>query len=257
MEIDKSKLAFTLSHSSLDLLDKCPYSWYEKYIQKFYPEVEDNTASEFGGLFHEVAENYTGTGIEEVYALIKKFRYKYVFNQEYEDKIPKAINSFLYFYNTHLKNAKKVYREKKITILLNEFLALTGSLDVLYQNDNNEWTIVDYKSSKKISDCSAQLSCYFYLLTAISGKAPDKINCQVVYLVAGNSEQDTVQNYIIDSDDRQTFENKLWSAVTKISQLGVENVGVWKKKPGPLCPWCMYYKSDTCDGNRCLKIEHK
>jgi RecB family exonuclease len=255
-KLDRSNLAFSLSHSSLELLEKCPYSWFLRYVRKFYPEVEPNFPAEFGGLFHESAEHYTGTGREEFEALINKFKSKYNINAEYEAKISLGITNFLYFYEKYLKGAKKIYREKKIEVLLNQFIALTGSLDVLYQKEDGKWVITDYKSSKKPGDYSNQLSCYFYLLSLMSTKFPTEIECQVVYLVAP-TEDKIVQNYLIDIGDIEICEQRLLTAINKISILGVEDIGNWKKRVGPLCPWCDYYKAGICEGNDAQKLSNK
>jgi hypothetical protein len=248
MSIDKKELAFTLSHSSLELLNKCLWSWYQRYVEKWYPDVEKNPASEFGSLLHISIENYTGTGKGEMNALIEKYRDDYELNEEYSAKIPKAVDRFLEFYEKHLKGVVKMYKEKTITILLNQFLALTGSLDVLYQTVNGNWIIVDWKTTKKMNgDVSKQLSCYFYLLSAVSKTSPKQIKCQVVYLAAGYDDE-YVQEYTIDEQDKEIYENLLLEAVDKISRFDIETSEQWKRKPSPLCPWCSYYLEGVCSG---------
>lgn len=247
IKLDKSKLAFNLSHSSIDLLERCPYSYYLRYVCKFYPEVEPNYSAEFGLIFHDASEEYTGTGREEFESLVAKFRPKHVITPEYEAKIPLATSNFLYYYENHLKTAKKIYKEKRIQILLNEYLGFNGSLDVLFQKEDDKWVIVDLKSSKKAGDYSAQLSCYYYLLSIIGNKTPKQIECQIVYLVAASTEE-IVQTYILDLGDIEICQNRILTAVNKISILGVDDVSKWKKRPGPLCPWCDYYKSGVCEG---------
>lgn len=246
--IDRKQLAFTLSHSSMELLEKCPYAWFQRYVMKFYPSVDRNVASEFGGLFHEVAEVYTGTGKEEIILLVDKLKCNYHLDEEYSKKIPVAINNFHYFYEKFLRNAKKIYREKRIEILLNQFLALIGSLDVLYQTEGGNWVITDYKSSKKPGDYSVQLSCYFYLLSCISKTVPKEIKCQVVYLAA-EKEENIIQEYTIDLQDLEICQQRLLTLVNKISILDVDNVAMWKKRPSALCPWCDYFKAGICEGN--------
>lgn len=253
IKFDKSKLAFNLSHSSIDLLERCSYSFFQRYIQKFYPEVEPNYSAEFGLIFHDASEVYTGSGREEFEQLVAQFRTKHTITPEYEAKIPLATSNFLYFYENYLKKSKKMYKEKRIQILLNEFVGLNGSLDVLYQKEDNKWVIVDLKSSKKPGDYSAQLSCYYYLLSKISTIVPKQVECQIVYLVAG-SESEVVQTYILDLCDMEICENRILTAVNKISILGVDDVALWKKKPSKLCPWCDYYKSGICVGNEVPKI---
>lgn len=246
-EIDKSKLAFNLSHSSIELLEKCPYSFYERYVMKFYPEVEPNYASEFGSLIHEASQFYKGTGRAEFEFLVEKFRHKYLINDEYADKIPLAISNYLFFHEVYLVGAKKIYKEKSIQILLNEYVGFNGSIDILYQQEDDSWVVVDLKSSKKPGDYSKQLSCYYYLLSKISNKTPSYLNCKVVYLVAP-TEDKIIQPYSLDKDDLEICEQRLLSAVNKISLLGVDDVSQWKKKVTPLCPWCDLYKAGVCQG---------
>jgi hypothetical protein len=253
--LKKSKLAFNLSHSSIELLDKCSYAFYLRYVLKFYPEgLPPNYSTEYGQLFHDVCEVYTGTGEQEVYNLIAKYKPKYQINDEYEKKIPLGVRNFLFFWNKYLVGAKKIYREKKIQVFLNEFLGLNGLLDVLYRLNDGSWIIADWKSSKKRSNYSAQLSCYFYLLSLISKEPMDKIKCQVVYLCA-EKESGITEEYNLTIDDRDDYENRILSAVDRLSKMNVEDPKVWRMKPGPLCPWCDYYleRGGICEGNKNLE----
>lgn len=261
--IDKSKLAFNLSHSSMDTLERCPYQFYMRYIRKLYPEyLEPNYPAEFGSWFHEASEFYTGTGQEEFKALLVKLKHKYAIIKEYEDKVPLAIKNFLYFYETYLRSAQKIYKEKKIQILLNDYIGFNGSLDVLYQKPDGKWVVVDLKSSKKPSDYSNQLSCYYYLLSKICKVVPKELECQIVYLVAP-TEPAVVSTYTLDLQDVEICENRLLTNINKISILGVDDVSKWVKKPTKLCGWCDYYlEGSICDGNgrvdrSCSKIEQK
>lgn len=228
-------------------MEKCPYSFFERYIMKFYPEVEPNYSAEFGLIFHEASEVYTGTGREEFEALVEKFKPYHVITPEYEAKIPLAISNFLYFYENYLVKAKKIHKEKRIQILLNPWVGFNGSIDILYQEEDGSWVVVDLKSSKKPGDYSKQLSCYYYLLSKISPTTPPTLKCKIVYLVAP-TEDKVVQDYLLDLDDLNICENRLLTAVNKISLLDVDDVAKWKKRVTPLCPWCDLYKAGTCEG---------
>ena len=214
---------------------------------KIFPKSK-KPATEFGKFLHEIAENYKGGGIIELRELQNTYKDKYVIDADYEEKINSAMSVFMDFYHKYLQSAKQIYREKEIRIALSEYVDLVGNIDCLYRNENDEWVVVDYKTSKKPSDCSKQLSLYYFLMCAISKTKPKKLRCQIVYLALNDSSYNTVDEYVLTQEELDFCEYRLESAFNRITNLGIDDITAWRKKPGPLCKYCDFYITGYCDG---------
>jgi RecB family exonuclease len=238
---------FSFSHSGLDVMEKCPRHWFLKYIRGFYPKIPQK-ATEFGKLLHKVAEEYQGGGIIEARALLERLRPDYVIHPEYEEKISGAIAIIIDFFDKYVLRGTNVHREKEMRIALSDYVDLIGNIDCLYKNDVGEWVVVDYKTSKKKSDCSKQLALYYFLLCAITGKKPPKLRCQVVYLALEDKTQHSIDEYVLEQDELDFCDSRLESAMNRVANLGIDNKESWRKKTGPLCKFCEFYLIGYCDG---------
>jgi hypothetical protein len=70
----------------------------------------------------------------------------------------------------------------------------------------------------------------------------------VSYLVGtiiGYHIRDTLEEKDIDFSDE-----RINNCLDTIVKLGVTDKEKWKKKPGPLCPWCDYFIAGICEGNK-------
>ena len=245
---------FTFSTSSLDALEKCPYSWYLRYIDQNYPEVQE-PVTDFGNLVHEVGENYFGGGQDELKRLVKQFEVKYILTPEFELKLPLALARIDAFYTAKLADSPKVFHEKEIRLALEGYedhIDVTGKIDVLYK-DINEWVIADYKSSKKFGDFTKQFAFYYYLASKINKNIPETFKFQSVYLCAGSGIEikDFVKEIVLEKSDIEITESRIQFGIDKILKLGVDDVTKWKKCPSILCSWCKYQNSipQICEGN--------
>jgi RecB family exonuclease len=243
---------FTLSHSSLGAIEKCRYSWYLKYVEKKRVE-KDNDVTDFGNLCHEIAENYFGGGQDEIKRLFNLYNQKYILTQEYAAKLPLAFKRIEAFYNAKLANSSKVYHEKEFRIALSPYIDVTGKIDVLYRDEEENWCVVDYKTSKKTGDHTAQFAFYYYLISKVTGKTPKKLKFQGVYLCAGSGFEidDFVKEEILEADSIEDAENRIGNGINTILALDVDDVSKWKPCPSVLCSWCEYQNCEpqVCKGN--------
>jgi hypothetical protein len=241
---------FTLSHSSLETMTKCPHQWYLKYVKQLYPE-KDNDVTDFGNLCHEIAENYYGGGRLEIKRLYKEISPKYILTPEYAKKLPLAMKRLEVFYNEKLEKSPKVYHEKEFRFALDEYIDVTGKVDVMYKEEDGTWVVVDYKTSKKMGNYFDQFAFYYFLITRISGKIPDKLKFQGVYFCAGSGIEldDFVDEVILEKDAIEVAENRIGNGINTILHHNVDNIEKWKKKPSPLCSWCEYQNAGICEGN--------
>lgn len=238
---------FSFSHSGLSTMEKCPREWFFKYVRGIRLNIKKE-ATEFGSLSHKLAENYTGTGLEEATRLVEEYSKEFEISDKYKEKMSYMISNFLMFHDTYLLPAKKAYKEKEIRVSLNEYVDLIGSIDVLYRSDIDEWIIVDYKTSKEKKDETKQLALYFYLLAAISPKKPKSVRCKAVYLSLEDKKAPIVEEYVLSDDELAFCESRLESAMNRISAFGVDKIENWKKKPSKLCNYCDYFLTGYCDG---------
>jgi hypothetical protein len=241
---------FTLSHSSLETMIKCPYSWYLKYVELNYPEKQ-NDVTDFGNLCHKIAENYYGGGLPELRRLYREYEKNYIISPEYKPKIGKAMQRLDVFYNAKLANSPKVYREKEFRIAIDPYIDVVGLVDVIYKDSNNEWVVVDYKSSKKFGNFFEQFAFYYYLISKVTGKTPDRFKFESVYFCAGNGFElkDFVKSYILEKEDIEISESRIQNGINTILKLDVDDKNKWKKKPSILCNWCDYKKAGICEGD--------
>jgi hypothetical protein len=242
---------FTLSHSSLELMAKCPRSWFLKYVEKNYPPKESDIL-DFGNLCHEMAEHYYGGGLPELRRLYKEIGKKYILSPEYKEKLPIAMKRLVRFFDAKLAKSSQVLREKEFHIALDPYIDITGKVDVLYKDEGGEWVVVDYKTSKKFSSIMEQFAFYYYLITKVSGKSPKKFKFEGVYFCAGSSDsvEDFVKPVVLEISDVDISINRIDNAVETILTLDVDNIEKWKKKVGPLCNYCDYKKAGICDGKK-------
>jgi hypothetical protein len=243
---------FTLSHSSMETMSKCLHSWYLKYIELNYPNVV-NPVTAFGKFCHKIAEHYQGNGIEELRELYKKYKDDYVITDEYKAKFPKAMKRLAIYYDKVLsKSLVPIKREKGFRLGLDEYIDVTGFIDVMYKNPENEWVIVDYKTSKKFGNYFEQFAFYYYLLWKQTGKRPKKLKFEAMYFCAneGYELKNFVQYYTLEEKDIDFSDERINNCLDTIVKLGVTDKEKWKKRPGPLCPWCDYFIAGICEGNK-------
>lgn len=244
---------FTLSHSSMSIIEKCPREWFYRYVQRYYFN-NPQAWTDFGLTWHEVSELYRGEGTPRLKELVKQVMNKrgYKIHPEYRSKMKVACKNLKNYYDVYLKGAKLVKFEKKFYTDLNEYIDLVGLIDILYQNEAGEWVVVDLKTSKQKGDHEEQLMLYYYLMYLITGKKPKRLRAQVVYLSLESHStdlDDIVEEYVLEADDLNMIENRICSTMSKITNCGIEKEK-YRKKPSALCNYCVYKQFGICDGEK-------
>lgn len=251
---------FTFSHSGLSIMEKCPRKWFYRYIKGFYCSLKQPW-TDFGLLVHTVAENYKGGGKEEVQSLIKKYMFyergikqgekRWIIEGDYyKNRAQVAFKNLIQFYDAYLKNAKYLKFEKEFRGPITPYLDMTGKVDVLYKSEEDEWIIVDYKTSKQKSDHNIQLAFYFYLMNWCQNKNVKNLKCLVVYLgleSLSTDLDDIVEEYNLDLTDLEFNESRLQAGINRIANCGYDK-NKWRKKPTKLCDFCEYKAIGLCSG---------
>lgn len=254
---DEKKKDFFISHSSMETMEQCLLKWYLRYIEKLKPQV-DNYDSLLGDIIHKTIQKYEGVNSENITSIfnsvLKSSNHKSDFLNQYKPRLAKAVKNFAKFWNDRLKNVGLTNSEKERKFVTNApeiGFQLIGIMDIYFKR-NGVITLIDWKTCKKEGDHSEQLSFYFLLLKLI-GEIPEEQNtfdAEIVYLSLVNDKDNyEVVKYHLDEKDLDAACYRLESYIRRIKQKGDKKEN-YNKKPGPLCPWCDYYKANICNGKQ-------
>jgi hypothetical protein len=249
-----------ISHSSMESMELCLLKWYLRYIEKNKPVVDSFDAL-LGDITHKTIQAYEGVNSKSLNDTFKKSlaeaKPKSEFLDQYKPRLAKALRNFAKFWNDRLKDVGLTKNEKERKFFLPapvEGFKIIGIMDIYFKR-NGVITLLDWKTSKKVSDHTEQLAFYFLILK-LTKEIPEDVNtfdAEIVYLslVDGKDDYVTVK-YHLDEKDLDAACYRLESYIRRIQQKGVlkEN---YPKKPGPLCPWCDYYKAGICSGKEDLQ----
>jgi hypothetical protein len=236
-------------------MEKCMREYCLRYIQKYYIKIPQPW-NNFGSLAHAVGEQYRGGGRKEINRLLREVNRKkdgtkkWHVHDDYKHKMPLAYSNMIKFYDTHLRSAQKIARELELRTDISKYVDVTAFLDILYKNEEGEWVITDYKTSKKKIDGTKQLSFYYALLELCQGKVPKKMKGQIVYLALDYGEDDVnnfVEEYELSDYELKYAYNRIQAGLDKISIYGLDKNN-WVKKESALCPYCDYLNCGLCDG---------
>ena len=174
----------------------------------FMPSVSDNkydnpadaldtaafTAADFGTLVHDyLREQAEGTAPEEYQPPVKLFKQL----TEKEKAATKAecikmchafaasdFGKAAYAGGTSARASQRLLKAEWAFRMFHEGSIWTGSIDLIYQNADGTYTIIDYKSDAEIAPerYTAQQQCYRIAASKLLHISEDKITCQLWYL---------------------------------------------------------------------------
>ncbi len=260
----KQKEGITLSHSSIEVMNKCNREYFLQYIEKI--KIKDEKPwNTFGSMMHLIAENYSGNGSEEIKALYKCFeedktlKSKYIEKLDscYKGKIVKALKILHKWFTTRWPKAENYVPEKQIDVYdIDEIdgvsIHLQAKLDGFYKFYEN-YFITDFKSGKKKKNHSKQLGFYLFMLSLIDPSITEnKVFGEVVNIALDTQTtyDKLVEYYELEEFDIQDAENRVENAIQTLKKNGItiESKNNWKKKPQKLCDWCKFKESGHCNG---------
>jgi CRISPR/Cas system-associated exonuclease Cas4 (RecB family) len=244
------------SHSKLEIARKCMRLFKNKYIDKI--KVDDkNDYNRFGNLLHEVIENYTGTGLEELVALYHKFYKKHPYTDNaLKARAPIALKNIHSTWKKYIKDSKgTIVHEEDVKVQLNDTIKLNGKIDILIVEDDKLY-IKDLKTSKnnKYGNFEAQIAMYMLLLHIKYDIPYSDMDGEIIYLCM--EEQDKHGNVIknlglknivkpikLDVADVEMLKEEIIHIDEKINRAIVKDV--WKASPTWFnCTFCPY--ASTC-----------
>lgn len=251
MESDKIP-KLLISHSSMETMEQCLFKWFMKYIKKVkvdFPSAEAN----LGSAVHKVAENFNGGTVEEFKVVAKEAVKEFDIPDEFKPKVNKGIKNFWKYWNKNLKNLGlgKDNKEKKLySTTHDDNFNMMIVIDLFYRQDN-EFLVIDWKTNKKPRDATKQLAFYFYFLR-MKGIIPEHMTeCtfKIVYLCLDATDDYFEVEYKLTELELEEAANRIESFIKRVKLKGTQE-SKYRKKPGPLCDWCEYYKAGKCEGNQ-------
>lgn len=196
-ELEKVKEKYGVSElysfSKFDLYRTSQYVWMLKYLKKLKENNDNSAYAPLGNAVHDVLEklydckllykqlvdefdDIWNTNIEIVD--LKFDRCDSVRNNNIKEKYYADIN---HFFKNYKVLPYKMKNEQFVAIKITDDIVFQGYIDAIYKDENDVYTIVDYKTSTKytgkaINEHAAQLVLYSEALRQ-KGISPDKIRC--------------------------------------------------------------------------------
>lgn len=249
---DKKQL--WLSHSKMEVARQCMKKFMHQYILKTeIDEEQDTSSADFGSCIHEIAENYTGGGKEELLALYHQLvPSKYTISDDYKPKIPLALKNLHQYFVKYLKTQKECQNELDIKIEFDERIMLTGKIDILIEKVDGKWRVVDYKTKKNNQwyDPKDQLAMYMLMMNKKFGIPLEDIDCEIVYLsmdwedkkgnkIMNEGYENIAKVYKVTENDVYLLEREI-NVLYKRIQKNQES-GEWLANPSWFnCTYCPY-----------------
>jgi len=253
MSTEEKPLNVMISHSSMEAMEQCLLKWYYKYIEKLKVDIPRNMEANFGSYIHDVAENFEGGSQKDFKNLAKTILKKYDIDPSIRYKVPLALKNLWKYWNKVIKplNLTKDNKERKVFANTHEDnFRMMAIFDVMYKNEDGTLTVLDWKTNKKPRDASKQLAFYFYILKMV-GEIPEHVDTckfKIVYLCLEAKDYEPVEiEYVLDDLDLETASSRIDAFIRRVKNKG-RNKEKYRKKTGPLCPWCDYYQAGVCKG---------
>ena len=242
-ELNKIKDKFGVdqlwSFSKFDSYRTSKYEWMLKYIKHLPENNEKQSAyASLGGAVHDVLEGlYDGTikyedmteQFDDIWTTNIEIA-QLVFDRNDSTKNENIKNKYyadlMHFFKNYNKLPYKMQNEQFVTIKITDDIIMQGYIDAIYKNEDDIYTVIDYKTStqysgKAIEEHAAQLVLYSEALRQL-GVSKDKIRCGWNFLKYVNVDCEQV-NGNIKTRTIERFE---------IGEKLQASVKVWLKKLG-------------------------
>lgn len=230
------------SFSKFDSYRTSKYEWMLKYIKHLPENNEKQSAyASLGGAVHDVLEGlYDGKVKYE--DMLEQFEdiwmtnidiAQLVFDRNDSTKNDNIKNKYykdlVHFFKNYNKLPYKMQNEQFVTIKITDDIVMQGYIDAVYKNEDDVFTVVDYKTStqysgKAIEEHAAQLVLYSEALRQL-GVPKDKIRCCWCFLKYVNVDCEQMNGKIkTRTIERYEIGEKLQASVkTWLKKLGYED----------------------------------
>lgn len=268
------------SYSKLDTFEQCPYRFKKKYEEK-KRSFKGSIATDIGSILHKGKElvgmaliedkvpnyediaNIVLNGYDEEYTTkngeqktkhikgINEIEEEYFEDwSEPDNKSGMDYNQKIEIYFSHLKdlakenNWKPIATEEEFNFPFRDYI-LNGFIDRIDQNEDGNYRVVDYKSSKATYDdkkIKTPLQMFIYAL-AVENKF-DELPIEFVY-----------DFILLDKQQKACSQGYYKRGLRKLNRLfdDIEEcraTGIYTPKPSPLCHWCEYCNTNSQADNK-------
>lgn len=225
------------SWSKVNTFMTSPYEFYLQYVLHKKPDIDNCAYAPLGGIVHQIIEDYY-SGKISYDKMIEQFEDGWItaidiadlkFDRNDETKNgnikTKYREDLTHFFNHHVPLNNKVELERFLSAKIGDYV-LQGYADAITKNEDDNFLIIDWKSSTKYSkkaleEHSGQLTVYAISLMQL-GVPLERIRCAFNFLKYCTVEYEQA-NGAVKTRDIERFElgEKLQS-----------NLRVWLKKLG-------------------------
>lgn len=225
------------SWSKVNTFMTSPYEFYLQYVLHKKPDIDNCAYAPLGGIVHQIIEDYYSDKISYD-KMIEQFEDGWItaidiadlkFDRNDETKNDniktKYREDLTHFFNHHVPLNNKVELERFLSAKIGDYV-LQGYADAITKNEDDNFLIIDWKSSTKYSkkaleEHSGQLTVYAISLMQL-GVPLERIRCAFNFLKYCTVEYEQA-NGAVKTRDIERFElgEKLQS-----------NLRVWLKKLG-------------------------
>lgn len=182
----------TISASKSDIIDRCLWKYYLKYVLRIPGFGSKNEESlNFGSFIHKVFElGYKETDLKELMKIAESQRETYHIPFQMNERIKSCVSNFMRWNATigetvSLEGLVELYLDEKNDI---KFI---GVIDRVVKGKNGGYLVIDYKSSKrekKTKDLldDKQLMGYAWAISTKYNVPINQVWCAHYYPVTGN-----------------------------------------------------------------------
>lgn len=225
------------SWSKVNTFMTSPYEFYLQYILHKKPDVDNCAYAPLGGCVHQIIEDYY-SGKINYEDMIDSFEDSWItaieianllFDRNDETKNNNIKNKYkedlTYFFKQHKPLENKVELERFLSAKIGDYV-LQGYADAITKDNNDNFVIIDWKTSTKYSkkaleEHSGQLTVYAISLMQL-GVPIERIRCAFNFLKYCTVEYEQA-NGAIKSRDVERFE---------LGEKLQTNIAMWLKKLG-------------------------
>lgn len=173
--MEKNNVSILWSWSRVNAYHNSPYEYYLKYIVHKKEDRQDCIYAPVGGMCHDIIEKFYTNQIEfndmdELFedawltADISGLKFDRNDTEKNRSISAKYYKDLKHFFSNHIKIPHKVVTEQFITVKIGKNL-FQGYIDAIYKDDNDEYHILDWKTStvyknEKAVNEAGQLAIY-------------------------------------------------------------------------------------------------
>ena len=236
---------FKMSFSQINTFSHCPNKYLLKY--KFhYPELGDEkTSSAIGSIVHNLIYNSYMNHKEFSITEVPMFLIGIDLSVDDSLKIDKLYSSFLKSdYSPNKLLGKELYPERSFNFgyKINDVnVEFSGDIDMLVKNDDGTYSIVDFKTNKKIEKSLEDYYKQLYLYkTALENEGLKISNLSII-----NLTEETPKTFELNKNDIEIAKQSFEQDIKNIIKLSNKNV-IPERSLNANCEKCGYkYKCST------------